>query len=352
MFRYVGWIYLKYFFIIAFSLSFLFAGLDYLQNGGRLEGFNIKVLYLFYKGSYALDLLFPLSLVFAMIATKMQLIRSNALVSLYAMGYSKRRVLLPFIALSTFLTLLYVAMHFTSFVDADAQAKGLLQGHKRAATTRDLFVRYNDSFVYIGQLDPAKKLARKIRIYRIDDGAVREVVYGKAARFKKGRWLVDNAVILHKPDPKGLGAPGYRVERVAELPTLEGFKPSILTSVFEGKRTYTIPSAWEALALLKSQKLDTLKIRNLLFHMTVTPLFAIFLIVLFFLYIPPQGRGANLLWLSFLLTGSTLFVWGSLYFLYRVGRTGVVAPEWSTLPVIAALGLAAAYAFVFRTDRL
>jgi len=62
---------LKYFFIIAFALSFLFAGLDYLQHAGRLEGFNIKVLYLFYKGSYALDLLFPLTLIFAMIVAAM-----------------------------------------------------------------------------------------------------------------------------------------------------------------------------------------------------------------------------------------------------------------------------------------
>ena len=50
MFRYIAVIYLKYIFIITFALSFLFAGLDYLQHAGVLEGFNIKILYLFYKG--------------------------------------------------------------------------------------------------------------------------------------------------------------------------------------------------------------------------------------------------------------------------------------------------------------
>ena len=96
MFRYVAQLYLKHFFIIAFALAFFFAGLDYMQNASKLNGFNIKVLYLFYKGSYALNLLFPIALVFSMIVAKMALIRSNALVSFYALGYSKKAVLRPF----------------------------------------------------------------------------------------------------------------------------------------------------------------------------------------------------------------------------------------------------------------
>ncbi|WP_456452563.1 LptF/LptG family permease [Hydrogenimonas sp.] len=352
MFRYVAWVYLKYFFIIAFALSFLFAGLDYLQNAGKLDGFNIKVLYLFYKGSYALDLLFPLTLVFAMIVTKILLIRSNALLSFYALGYSKKQVLFPFIAVSSLLTLLYIGMHFTSFVDADLSAKNLLHGKKGSEIKRNLFVKYNDTFVYIGRLVPEKRAAEDIRIYRIDRGEVRQIVYGERALFDGRKWIVKEATILRKPTPKGLGGEGYSVEKKPEITTLEGFKPKILTSVFEGKRYYTIQAAWDAMKLLMSQGLETLKVRNLFYQMVVTPFFAIFLVVIFFLSIPPYARSANLLWLSFVLTGTTLFVWGLLYFLFRIGRSGVILPELGTVLIVSLLGLAALYSFLFKTNRL
>jgi len=352
MFRYVAWLYLKYFFIIAFALSFLFAGMDFLQNGGRLDGFNIKVLYLFYKGSYALDLLFPLALVFAMIVTKILLIRSNALLSFYALGYSKKRVLIPFVAVSTLLTLLYVGLHFTAFVDADSSAQTLLHGKNRTAVTRDLFLKYNESFVYMGRMIPQRKEARDIRIYRVRNGDLKEIVYGRSARFEGDRWVLENVRIVHKPTPRTLGGEGFTVETKEHLATLEGFKPKILTSVFEGKRYYTIQAAWEALQLLLSQKLDTIKVRNLLYYMTVMPFFAIFLVVIFFIAIPPYARSANLLLYSFLFTGSTLFVWGVLYFLFRIGRTGVIYPELGTVLIVALLGLSALYAFLFKTNRL
>ena len=352
MFRYVSWIYLKYFFIIAFALAFLFAGMDFLQNGGRLDGFNIKVLYLFYKGSYALDLLYPLALVFAMIVTKIILIRSNALLSFYALGYSKKRVMTPFIAVATLLTLLYVGLHFTPFVDADLSAKALLQGKKHAAVTRDLFLKYNDSFVYMRRMIPERKEALDIRVYRLEKGNLKEIVHGERAHFDGERWVLRNVRIVEKPDPKRLGGEGFRVETKARLATLEGFKPKILTSVFEGKRYYTIQSAWEALQLLMAQKLDTIKVRNLLYYMTVMPFFALFLTVIFFIAIPPYARSANLMLYSFLFTGTTLFVWGILYFLFRIGRTGAIYPELGTVLIVALLGLAAIYSFLFKTNRL
>jgi len=352
MFRYIAWFYLKYFFIIAFALSFLFAGLDYLQHAGRLEGFNIKVLYLFYKGSYALDLLFPLTLIFAMIVTKIVLIRSNALLSFYALGYSKKQVLSPFIAVSFLLTILYIGAHFTSFVDAELLGKNLLHGKRGTQIKRNLFVKYNESFIYIGQLIPQKKEALDIRIYTMKHGELTQMIYGAKARFKNERWIIDNARIVWKPKPEELGGEGFRTEYKATVETLHGFKPKILTSVFEGKRYYTIQAAYEAFKLLASQGLDTLKVRNLFYHMVVTPLFAIFLVVIFFITIPPYARSVNLLWTSFILTGTALFVWGLLYLLYRISRSGVIYPELGSVMIVFLLSIAAFYNYFFKTNRL
>ena len=352
MFRYVAWIYLKNILIIAFALSFLFAGLDYLQNADRLEGFNLKILYLFYRGAYAFDLLFPLTLVFAMIVAKIVLVRSNALTSFYALGYSKKAVLLPFVGVALAATLLYVGLHNTSFVDSEPSAKALLQGKKHNVVTRDLFLKYNRSFVYIGRLDPAKREAWDIRIYDRAKEGVSQVIYGKKAKFDGEKWIVTDARILKKPDRLRLGEKGFEMESVARVETLHGFKPKILTSVFEGKQSYTVESAFEALRLLLSQNLNTLKIRNFIYYMLLSPLFALFLVVSFFLSMPPYARSVNLALRSFAFVGAALAVWGLLYLLYRMGRAGVIVPEAGIPVVIGTLGIYALYSFLFRTERI
>lgn len=350
MFRYVSWLYIRHFFLIAFALAFFFAGLDYMQNVSKLSGFNIKILYLFYKGSYALDLLFPITLVLSMIVAKMALIRSNALVSFYALGYSKKEVLRPFIFVSFILTAIYISLHFTTFVNSEQYAKSLLDKKKSFSVTRNLFVKYNDSFIYISQLVPAVKEAKDIRIYKMSEGDLSQIIYGKSAKFDGSKWLIEDATIVTKPHVKGLSKEGLRIER-KDVETLVGFKPKILTSVFEGKKYYTIQDAIDALNLLAEQKLQTSKVRSIIYYMVVSPFFAISLVVIFFLSIPPHARSANLLWVSFVLTGTTLFVWGVIYLLYRISLSGVIMPELGTVAAVTLLGMGALYSYLFRTAR-
>ncbi len=351
MFRYVSWLYIRHFFLIAFALAFFFAGLDYMQNASSLTGFNIKILYLFYKGSYALSLLFPIALVLSMIVAKMSLIRSNALVSFYALGYSKKEVLRPFIWVSFVLTLLYISLHFTSFVNSELYAKALIQKKSTLSVTKNLFLKYNDSFVYISRLIPSKKEARDIRIYRMKNGDLIETIYAKSAKFDDGKWLMEDARIVTKPHVEGLSRDGLKIERKKDVHTMVGFKPKILTSVFEGKRYYTIQDAYDAFNLLVSQKLETSKVRSIIYYMAVSPFFAMCLVVIFFLSIPPHARSANLLWVSFTLIGATLFIWGIIYLLYRISLSGVILPEFGTLTAVGILAVAALYSYLFRTNR-
>ncbi len=351
MFRYISQLYLKHFMIIAFALALFFAGLDYMQHAAKLSGFNIKILYLFYKGSYSFNLLFPIALVLSMIVSKMTLIRSNALVSFYALGYSKKAVLWPFFLVSLLLTLFYIGMHFTSFVNAEISAKQLLRGKNSHSVTHNIFVKYNNSFIYISEIIPSRKLAKEIRIYRILPDRELEIIYGPRAVFDGKGWVVEQARVIKKPNARELSGRGLVVEKKPRVRTLEGFKPKILTSVFEGVKTYAIQDAFEAMRLLEKEHLQNKKVKAALYHMIATPFFAVFLVVIFFLTIPPHARSANLMWTSFTLVGITLFVWGIFYLLYRISLSGVIMPEFGILVPVALLGLVAIHSYTFRTNR-
>ena len=349
MFRYVSWLYLRYFIIIATALTFLFSGLDYMQSAPQLNGFNIKILYLFYKSMYALNLLFPIALVFAMIIAKMALIRSNALVSFYALGYSKRAILAPFFITSFILTLIYVFMHFTPFVNAESDAKSLLN-RKSESSTKDIFVKYNESYVYIGTLLPLTKKAHSVRIYRLKNGNLSQIIYGETATFDGKKWRVENAKIVNKPNPKTLNGDGITTSYESVIYTLDGFKPEVLSSVMEGKHYFTIQDAWGAWSVMNLQSLETSKIRSIMYYMVVAPFFAPFLVVLFFLFIPPHARSSNLFWTSFTLSGLTLMVWGTIYLLYRISLSGVINPEFGIIPIVVTLAILAFLSFIKRTD--
>ncbi len=79
------------------GLQVFFIGMDLMQNFKKLpDSANLQILYVIFKFLYAINYTLPLSVVFALIASKFYLIRSNELVSLYALGISKRRLLTPF----------------------------------------------------------------------------------------------------------------------------------------------------------------------------------------------------------------------------------------------------------------
>jgi len=88
-FKYISLHYIKYFLIILIALVVFMVGLDYMENAEELsKSANLLLIYLVYKSFFAIEMLLPLALVFSMITTKIFLIRSNALVSLYSLGYS------------------------------------------------------------------------------------------------------------------------------------------------------------------------------------------------------------------------------------------------------------------------
>ncbi|RUM64782.1 MAG: permease, partial [Sulfurimonas sp.] len=126
VFRYIALHYLKYFVVILFAFILFSVGFDYMGVATKLpDSANLVVMYIVYKVFYSIDMLLPLTLIFAMIATKVSFIRNNTLVAFYSLGYSKVDILKPFVVVSMAIIVLFVALHSTSFARADEFAKNI-----------------------------------------------------------------------------------------------------------------------------------------------------------------------------------------------------------------------------------
>jgi len=342
MFRYIAYHYFKYIAVILFALVFFMVGFDYMENAGKLESANLIVMYLTYKTFFAVDMLLPLSLVFAMIATKIFLIRSNALVAIYALGYNKTDVIKPFVGVSVLLMTLYVALHATSFARADEYANNIRHSSQYLLPTRNLFFTFKDRYVYFGKLYPLRERAEDIRIFTHKEGVLREILSAESAYYADDHWHLTRAVSIKKPLKLTLEGKGITVAQLEDQKLLEGFRPKILDQVYEGKVNYTILDAIDALMLLGNENLNVDKIKSALYRIFVTPLFVPSLIILIFFFVPISPRFLNITLFSFVAILATMMTWSFLFMLTELSNNKTIPSEVGiVLPVLVLMAAAA-----------
>ena len=318
--RYLGILYLKYFFLILFSLVLFFVGLDFLQAVKSLpHSANLQILYAMYRFFHGVDVLFPITLVFAMISLKLHLIRSNELVAFYAAGYSKRALIRPLFLIAVALTLLYLVLHMTSFSYADEYAKNIRKFHTFVSSTKNLFFKYKNSYVYFDELIPLQKSAKKVRIFELNGSDLSSLVLAKQAIFHQESWHLPNATVVEK-------LPHKIVISFKDIDTLQGYRPKILDSVYEGKTAISLLDAIYALRLLKEQHIHTKKIEAVILYQLFFPFFAPFLMVIIFYFVPVTARLGNLGLFSFGAMLAALITWGLLYALAKLAFTEAIDP--------------------------
>lgn len=350
IFRYLSRLYLKYFLIVFLALILFFVGLDYLQAAkGLPDSANLQVLYVVYKAFYGTGLLLPVALVLSGVVTYITLVRSNELVALYSLGYSKKRVVIPFFAVSFFMTLLYIAIHATPFAYSKEYADNIEKNSFLSSSTSNLFFRYNDAYVYFGKLYPLQKRAEEIRIFSVKNGDLQEIISAKAAQFEDNLWLIKEAYVIKKPSQDLSRSEPLNTENIQNLRLLEGFRPKILDSVYEGKVSFSILDAVEAIILLKQQNVSIDKVKSALLLMVVFPFFAPFLVVTLFYRVPATHRFVSLTFFGFLAVLATLLVWGLLFALAKLSITAVLPSEAGIVLPVAILGLLALY--FYRKNR-
>jgi len=340
-FRYISYHYLKYFFVILTALVLFFVGFDYMGQADKLsDSANLVLIYLVYKSFFAIDTLVPLSLIFAMIATKIYLIRSNALVSFYSLGYSRIDVLKPFVVVSAFVTFIFISLHSSSsFSRAEEFSGNIKRNAEYLSPTQDLFFTYRDKYIYFSKMLPLQESAEGIRVFSIKENSLQEVLIAKKAFYSDESWIIKKADIIKKPKNIGFNSLGMEVESVDELHILEGFRPKILDQVYEGKVNFTIGDAIAALFLLSDQNINTRNIQGALYKIFIYPFFVPCLVVIIFFLVPISPRFLNVSLFSFMAILASLLIWGVLFMLIELANNKTISNEVGIITPVVLLFL-------------
>ncbi len=342
-FKYISFHYLKYFLVILIALVMFLVGFDYMENADQLpSSANLVLIYLVYKSFFAVDMLLPLSLVFAMISTKIFLIRSNALVSFFSLGYSRVDVLKPFVITSTSIIIIFISLHaLPKFSQADEFAKNIRKNAAYLNLSGDFFFIYKDKYVYFSKMVPLQKRAEGIRIFSVKQNTLKEVLVAKEAVYRDDSWYIAEADIITKPDDIGFESPGIDVKHEKGIHILHGFRPKMLDQVYEGKVNFTIKDAIDALFLLKDQNIDTSSIQSALYKIFIYPFFVPCLVVIIFFFVPISARFLNVSLFSFGAIIATLMVWGILFMLIELSKNKTIPSEAGIIAPIILLFLIA-----------
>ncbi len=346
-FRYIAKLYVRNLLAILLGLSFAFAVIDYFQNVQNLNvSSNYQILYIFYKWEEALGLLYPLAMVFALIMTKLFLVKANTMGALHAFGYNKKRLFKPIFTVMLFGYSIFLYLNTTEFSYAQDKAKILLENQMNAFDVNDVFFKYNDTFVYINKLDPINKVMSDITIFNVEGDQVKYTIYAPKAVYGKDEWEAQDATLKTHIYKNGK-LNHYKVEYKERILTLKGYKPKIITSLYEGN-ALNIIDAYYTWKLFQKQGLNSDKIRSLLYNKIIVPLFALALGLILFFRLPFHARMMSFGSVIALSLGATFIIWGILFGLNQMGANGVLIPELTAILPILILW---AYAlFIFFTD--
>ncbi len=345
--RFVITNYIRNLFVIFLALEFFYVGIDLLTNYHKLpNSANLQILYIIFQAMTAVNYLLPLSIVFGMIVTEISMVKSNEIISMYALGISKQELLKPLFLSALIVSIIYIIFNFTPFSYARDYGKNLLKFNTIMTNTKDLFIKNMDDYIYFKRLDPIRKEAVGIKIFHVTKRDLDYMIEAKKGFFSKNFWILKDVIKTYKGSVESLEDDGLKVRKMKTLRTLEGFKPKIIDNVYNGNRNLSILDAIEAFKFFDAQGLNTDKIRTAIFSQLFLPLFAPILVVIFFYRVPMIPRYYNLTLYSFALAFVAIIVWGILFLLTRISFNRVVIPEIGVVLPLILLGLYAIFTHI------
>ncbi|MDK2091025.1 LptF/LptG family permease [Aliarcobacter butzleri] len=324
--------YLINFIIVLISLELFFVGIDYLQNFKNIPASaNLQLLYILYNSFFTLTLALPLSIVFGWIVTLVLFIKNNEFVAFNALGATRKNIFMPVVIVSISLLITLIFLQMTPLAYSYEQKRKILNDEYFSNTKSDIFLKYNEYYVYFQKLLPLEKKAENIHIYKVKGDNLVETIIGEKAYFQNDKWYVVDVKVINKPENIDINNSKLDVRYEKFLHTLEGFKPKILDNVYESKSDFSIMDAVSALILLKDQGMNTQKIRTILYNQLIIPFFIIPILILVYSFASLNSRFFNMAkFVSFSIFG-TLIVWGFFFLVFRLTSSGTVIPEISML---------------------
>ncbi|MCG3673114.1 LptF/LptG family permease [Aliarcobacter butzleri] len=324
--------YLINFIIVLISLELFFVGIDYLQNFKNIPASaNLQLLYILYNSFFTLTLALPLSIVFGWIVTLVLFIKNNEFVAFNALGATRKNIFMPVVIVSISLLITLIFLQMTPLAYSYEQKRKILNDEYFSNTKSDIFLKYNEYYVYFQKLLPLEKKAENIHIYKVKGDNLVETIIGEKAYFQNDKWYVVDVKVINKPENIDINNSKLDVRYEKFLHTLEGFKPKILDNVYESKSDFSIMDAVSALILLKDQGMNTQKIRTILYNQLIIPFFVIPILILVYSFTSLNSRFFNMAkFVSFSIFG-TLIVWGFFFLVFRLTSSGTIIPEISML---------------------
>ncbi len=324
--------YLINFIIVLISLELFFVGIDYLQNFKNIPASaNLQLLYILYNSFFTLTLALPLSIVFGWIVTLVLFIKNNEFVAFNALGATRKNIFMPVVIVSISLLITLIFLQMTPLAYSYEQKRKILNDEYFSNTKSDIFLKYNEYYVYFQKLLPLEKKAENIHIYKVKGDNLVETIIGEKAYFQNDKWYVVDVKVINKPENIDINNSKLNVRYEKFLHTLEGFKPKILDNVYESKSDFSIMDAVSALILLKDQGMNTQKIRTILYNQLIIPFFVIPILILVYSFASLNSRFFNMAkFVSFSIFG-TLIVWGFFFLVFRLTSSGTIIPEISML---------------------
>jgi len=348
-FSYLAKLYFKNLFFILFGLSFAFSMIDYFQNIQALDSSsNSKILYIFYIWEEALGLLYPLGIVFALIMTKLSLIKNNTMVAFHAFAYNKKKLFTPMFLVAFITYLSFVLLQSSDFSYAENNAFLLRTNQLDKHKIEDVFFKYEDTFIYIKKLDLLRNTIKDITIFKVREHQVVYTLHASYALFENEEWIAYNAKVkTHHYEGKNLVK--YTIEYKKRIATLEGYRPNIIESLYEDKG-FNIVDAWHTWQLLSKQGINTDKIRAVLYAKVLRPLFSLALMLILFFKLPFHARMMNTGLVIALALCLTFIIWGLLFGLGQMSTNGAILPEFTVVIPISLLWFYALNIY-FRDDK-
>lgn len=338
--RYISYVYLKYVFIVFIALECFYTGVDFLTNLDEVpKSANLALLYVGFTAISATAYVLPLTLIFAMILTFFNMIKTNELISFYSFGISKFAVIRPPFIISIVFSCFYIYLNTTPFAYAGEYKGNLENFNTIGRISSGMFLKYEDKYLYIEALNVTEKAASNIRLFYLEDGKIKKVATAPKAKYDDNKWTFydENATIL--PLEFSLGGDGLKFESRDKFDDLYGFNPESIEKIYQSSNVYSINDAIEAIKTFKDQGVNVSGIKSNLYSLIFTPFFAPIMVLILFYYLPPTARFFNLAVLSFAFFISTVCIWGVLYVMQRFAVTAVISPEIGVVLPVAILGL-------------
>lgn len=338
--------YLKYFFIILVSLEIFFVGIDLIQNFNKLpNSANLQLLYVVYYIFYTLTITLPISLVFAWVVTLTVLIKNNELVSFYSLCISPLSILKPILNISILIIFILIGLQATPLAYSIEEKDKILERTYFVNEKSNIFLKYNEYYIYFKKLYPIEKKAVDIHIFKTKNNDLVETIVGKKAYYQNNKWYVIDTTITKKPEKVNWSDSKLEITKEKFLYTLEGFEPKIINNVYKADVQFSVIDAIRTILLLDNQDFNTNKIKSILYSQIFIPFFVLPLIVLIFLFTSPSSRFFNTTGFISITIFLTLIVWGILFLLQKLALGSVVLAEIAIILPLVILYITTYYVY-------